>query len=437
MELKKKIAAAIAGGALLLNIASPIAAASYTISGNNSGSDNYIDVKTDRDTTVTQNNDAHVDNSVTIKATTGGNTAKNVAGGDVTIDTGGSNVGVKVDNALNTNVADVNLCNGCATGGEFKISGNNSYTDNDIKYRNDSDVKLTQDNDAKVNNDVNITAGSGYNRVSDVVGGHVEVDTGMVTVNPVIIKNTLNSNWASLTSGGSDDESTLSAWIVDNNTDSDSYIDLRSDSDLKVRQNNDADIANDVAVAGDSGHNRVRDVAGAGVLIDTGDVEVGVAIDNMANFNWASVEDCCLLGLDLKIAGNNSHSDNDIAVKLDSDTYLNQDNDFDCSGGRNNYGDFLSRFFKGGDYGKGGKCSDVNVTAGSGGNSVKDSSTANGDPEIYTGGSAVGVDVSNEANINTIGGGEAESGDGGTSVHVNVDFGELTQLLHQLLDLLS
>lgn len=424
MNLKRKIASIIAAGTVLLN-ATPAFAMSVTLSGNLSGSTNYADLDFDQDVNVDQNNDADVDNSVTIYTNTGANDVKDVASGDVSIDTGDTEVGVAIQNTLNSNVASVDVCGGCVFTGDFKIAQNASGTDNDIAVDVDQDIDVDQDNDADVVNDVDVAAKSGYNKVNDVTGdAEVEVTTGKVVVNPVMIKNTLNSNVAVVGGGDDEDKGTLSAWITGNLSDSDSYIDLDFDQDTDVDQDNDANVANDVDVLGDSGHNEIRDIAGALATIDTGDVEIGVLVDTMANFNTALVADCCLLDLDAGIKENASKSDNDIALDLDNDLDVDQDNDLDCDGG---HGYFLLDLFG---KGKGGKCSDVDITGLSGSNKVADA-TSSDDPAIDTGDTGVAVEVENTANANVF-----QSGSEG-EVEIDLDFSELADMLEDLLDLLK
>ncbi len=432
-KLQKQIASAFAAGSLLLNVVTPVLGASYTISGNNTDSTNFIDINMDKDTDVNQSNEADVQNNVTVSATTGGNTANDVAGGEVSIDTGNASTGVSIQNELNANWASVETCGDCGVDGEFKISGNNTGTDNDISYRHDSEVDVDQDNDADVENNVNVTGDSGNNHVNDAVNGDVRIDTGRVTVNPVIIRNTLNGNVASVRSGNGE-EGELSLWITNNNTDSDNYIDLDYDSDLDLDQENDADVENDVNVAGNSGENTASDVAGAEIDIDTGNVEVGVLVDTMANFNMAEVEDCCMVDLEATIANNNTGTDNDMQLDFDGDLDVDQDNDLECEGGFG-YPSVLSYLLGGG--GKGGNCADVDVTGDSGNNHVNDAVTGGSDPSIDTGNAAVAVEVSNSANVNTYGTGAFELPGGETSVDIDLDFGGLLEALQDLIGLLS
>lgn len=436
-NLQKKLTSAIAAGTLLLNVVTPALGLSFVIDGNASNSDNYINVDLEREVEVKQENDADVENDVTISTNTGRNTARDNTSGSVEIDTGDTEVGVLIENTLNTNAASVDLCGGCAFDGDFKISGNASKTDNDIEFDYKNKLEVEQKNDADVENDVDVTGNSGGNRAKDNTGGNVVIDTGDVVVNPVVILNTLNANYARV-GGGDRDGGELSAWIIGNTRKSDNFINLDFKQKTEVEQENDADVENDVDVAGNSGRNRAKDNTGGMNEIDTGDVEVGVLVDTMANFNLADVEDCCLLDLEAGIKNNASKTDNDIELDLEDELEVKQDNDLDCDGGHGHkHGQIFDLLFGGGGHGRGGKCSDVDVTGNSGGNLVADS-TGGEDPEVDTGDADVAVEVYNSGNVNTFGDVDFElPGDGGSSVSVDIDFGEIMDLLDDILGLLS
>src|SRR3989338_3997974 len=97
-DTKRKLATAIATGALLLNAFAPLAFASTTIqiSGNGVGSNNYANVTQTSTTTVKQSNNASVTNNVDAYADTGDNSAKWNTGGDVTVNTGNATVNTSV-----------------------------------------------------------------------------------------------------------------------------------------------------------------------------------------------------------------------------------------------------------------------------------------------------------------------------------------------------
>lgn len=169
--------------------------ASFIISGNGSGSDNYITADLDRTTAVTQDNHAKVTNDVDADAKTGENDANLNTGGDVMIDTGDASVEAMVDNAVNFNYADVDC--GCTWDVMAKISGNGAEeqqphhcgyhskcgggeADNLITLKLDSVQLVGQGNHANLDNDLrDLEAKTGYN--------DAEANTGEADGDPAIM----------------------------------------------------------------------------------------------------------------------------------------------------------------------------------------------------------------------------------------------------------
>lgn len=80
-------------------------ATEYIISGNGSGSDNSIEVNSNSETTIEQNNQGSFTNDIDASANTGGN---DTDGGSV--ETGDASVLVRIRNFFNSNSADVDCC---------------------------------------------------------------------------------------------------------------------------------------------------------------------------------------------------------------------------------------------------------------------------------------------------------------------------------------
>src|SRR3990167_1600933 len=97
-KLAYKAATGLATAALILGSFAPAVFADTTveISGNGSGSDNEANVLVESTTVVTQNNDANIQNNVTVNANTGNNEANDNTGGDVSVDTGNAEADVNV-----------------------------------------------------------------------------------------------------------------------------------------------------------------------------------------------------------------------------------------------------------------------------------------------------------------------------------------------------
>lgn len=385
--INKRIASAVATGALLLNsfVTPAFAATNIQISGNGSDSNNDAKLELQKTTSVVQSNTANVYNKVDVKADTGGNSAEDNTGGDVKIKTGDSAVGVTVKNMLNSNSASVDCCANGDT--DVEISGNGSDSDNDVKLDMDSSNGIFQDNNAEVKNHLDVDAKTGDNDTDDNTGGDVEIETGDSEVSLGVL-NLLNSNFARI-GGGDNEGSSLSLWVLGNGADSDNEIDADIENENVVTQDNDANVSNDLDVDADTGYNGADDNTGGGVSIETGDALVEALVANAGNFNWADLScDCLFDDLTAKIAGNGADSDNEIDLELSDgkDNGVFQDN-----------GAYLSN-----------DLDDLDATTGD--NDADDNTAYDGnDPSIETGDAGVGAEVMNQFNANTAGiGGDLE-----------------------------
>ena len=177
--------AVIGGGAGAGN-----SSASFVISGNGAGSDNWIAATLTNANTIAQTNNANVTNDVDSNAKTGYNDAGFNTGGDVVIATGNAWSGAKVDNMVNFNSA--NLDCGCVTDVTAKIEGNGAnphsgwdwwwnQPENGITLDLVNANSVGQGNAANLNNDVEADAKTG--------GNDAFSNTGSVTNNddPAII----------------------------------------------------------------------------------------------------------------------------------------------------------------------------------------------------------------------------------------------------------
>ncbi len=427
---QKKVASAIASGAMLLNLVVPALAQSTTlvITGNGADSENKTDVKVTTSTTVTQNNDANISNNVNSSANTGNNTASRNTGGDVYVGTGDATSVVSVANTANSNQADIDGC--CGSDVEVLIGQNGADSKNDAKLKLENTVWVDQNNDASLQNNVTSNTNTGGNRTNRNTGGDVAIETGDA-LSAVSIENSANYNSARI-GGGSG--SSLSMWILENGADTKNKIDLKFENLLGVRQYNDANVSNKVNADAETGDNKANKNTGGEVFIGTGDAEVGVLVDNLVNFNWADVECDCLMDVLAKIAKNGDESKNEIKANLSDTRYVAQENDFSCGKGGYGLPSILSLLL--GKKKSGGDCNDINAYAGTGDNTAKaNTGEGDSDPAIETGNASVFVEVENTANSNEVGAGSGPSWEfplpGGFSFNLNISF-SLAQLLAAL-----
>lgn len=367
-KFQKRIVSAAASAAILLNALTPAFAATTLEITGNTNDDNTVSLNQNNTTSVSQNNNASVTNVITATANTGDNDANRNAGGDVSIDTGSADVNVAVDNQLNTNVADVERCNGCGVGDvAVNISGN-ANDDNTANVGVTNTTVATQTNNADVYNDVYTSSNTGGNRTNKNTGG-VEVNTGDASTDTTVT-NTLNNN--ALTIGGEGDGNGVSVMIA-GNTNDDNTVNLAANASTWVAQANNAYVDNIVTTHSNTGDNDAYKNAGGSVSIDTGDAETDVTVENTLNGNSAQIMGDGSSSVEARIVGNANWGDNDIDLDLAMNTTVFQ----------NNNADVLNVVYADSD---------------SGNNTAK--KNAGGDVSIETGDATVDVDVETAANFN-------------------------------------
>jgi len=390
-NLTKQIFSVIAAGALVVNTAGvAFADTTIQISGNGAGSDNWTTVSQNNTTAVQQSNTANVSNNVNSSANTGGNDANFNTGGNVTVDTGAAKTTTNVDNTLNSNSADVN-CGSCAGGNtDVTVSGNGGFSDQGVKLDSNSTTTVGQTNNANVHNNVNSDASTGDNDANLNTGGDVTVHTGDATTH-TNVSTAANSNVAQVGAGlGATVTPTASFKILGNGAGSNNSIDADLNQSAVLGQTNSANVYNDVNSDAKTGHNDANFNTGGDVTIVTGNAKTTTGVDNMVNFNAASIDCGCGFGVLAKIDGNgadlpwfeNSDAQNLIQLGLNNTQVYGQGNNANLQN------------------------DDVNGSAYTGAN---DSNLNTGavnvmnDPALVTGNATSNTQVSNSGNQNVIG----------------------------------
>ncbi len=258
------------------------------ISGNGSHSDNDVKLKNSNTTGVFQTNNADVYNNVDTTAKTGDNDANRNTGGDTTIITGNAKSNATVSTVANANQASVGG-NGKGEGGSLQaiVSGNGSYSDNDIDLTFDRYTTLKQDNYANVYNWVDASAKTGYNDANDNTGGDVAIKTGkayaVANVDNLVNFNTANLDCGCLTNtkvkvdgNGYDSDNDVKAHFNDNKAlfqDNYDWTDNWVDASAKTGDN-------------DTNRNTGRvDNSNDPVVTITGDAKSDQNVDNTGNAN--------------------------------------------------------------------------------------------------------------------------------------------------------
>lgn len=299
-DFKKRVAATIAAGSILLQLATPVLAqTTIEISGNGADSVNDVDVAQANVTVVAQTNTADISNKVDADADTGNNNANRNTGGDVDIDTGDASTTVGISNTVNSNEAEVGCCTGDT---EVLISGNGSESDNHVDVFNLNQKDVFQDNRARIVNYVDADADTGNNDANRNTGGNVSIDTGDASTR-VDIDNMANFNFADLDCGCLLD---LWAKIAGNGSDSDNHIRVWVEDVRQIFQDNDWSCGgklgrrirrqipcNNVDADADTGGNDANRNTGdpeGDPSVETGNADTEVLIENAGNVNTVGVD---------------------------------------------------------------------------------------------------------------------------------------------------
>ncbi len=258
------------------------------VTGNGAYSENDVNVTKDNLVSVSQENDADIDNYVDAKANTGKNDSSFNTGGDSIIVTGDAETNVTVDNKANANLASIGGGTGTSNGSWVNVTGNGAFSDNDVDLNLGSAVVLDQYNNADIHNYINAKANTGKNDAAFNTGGETVLVTGDATTN-VEVDNLVNFNKASV--GCDCILGELGVKIAGNGAYSENDVDADTFNELFTFQDNYADLYNDVYGNAKTGHNDVSfstgDVNGD-PLISTGDAWSGTSVSNAGNVNWFS-----------------------------------------------------------------------------------------------------------------------------------------------------
>jgi len=331
-NLKTKIATGIATGALLLSTLAPFASADTVLnaSGNGAVSDNTINLNNTNSTTVNQNNTSTITNTVNTTSNTGNNTSNFNTGGDSTLQTGNATTSVDITNAANQNQANLSGCGSCSNGNtSIGVVGNGAFSTNNVNDTQRNTTAVNQTNNSTITNTVNTTSNTGRNNASENTGGNTLLQTGSVTTG-VSVSNFANSNALTLGSGagnGNGGDTTL--LIGGNGAESDNSIRLVDNNATTLNQTNNSTITNNIRTRSNTGDNTANFNTNGDVTVQTGDVDTGVSIDNMPNFNVADVADCgCLAGGSLlaKEIGNGAFSRNRINATFGNTLTVRENN---------------------------------------------------------------------------------------------------------------
>jgi len=341
LTIKNKTAALVTSFAMMAYTVMPVFAAvegQATNDTTGANSDNVSTISVQQSSTLVQNNNANIDNKVQLQLNTGNNTA-NKNTGDGSVKTGSVAFGTALSNKVNSNVASLDACGGC----DMDIQTSNTKTGADSW--NETEVELVKTNDvfqtnkADVDNTVKADVNTGGNKANkNTTSGSVL--TGDVE-GTVLVDNVLNRNLASMRGGNGG--STLDASNDTTGADSDNESSIDVIFANLVSQSNWADVDNDVDLDINTGNNTANKNTGIGEVV-TGNADLGVALDTLANENFLDFSGCCDVMFDTLNTKTGADSWNESEVEVVNATqayqsncgYDNQILGFDFEGRRGN-----------------------------------------------------------------------------------------------------
>ncbi|MCA9397925.1 hypothetical protein KC573_03770 [candidate division WWE3 bacterium] len=314
LQFTQKLVTGIAVASVMMSSTLSPVSAGITVNVNQNGSstDNGVNIDYTNESTVNQNNNTTVTNTVNMDANTGENQVSENTGTGVNVQTGAVSTTATVSNIAGSNAASLDNCsNGC---GEnlvgIGVSGNGSNSDTHLNGDFTNTNTINQQNTGSIENKTVIDANTGNNSANQNTGGAVSIKTGSIS-GSVDYNNVYGSNTANAGS---------SLWNVavdvsGNGSHSNANVNLNFENTNAVNQHNDFWIKNTTDVHTNTGGNECTENTAGLCDITTGDITFGVGISNTGGTN------------ETHIGGiNDDHTNNDDHNDTDNDS---QDNDGD------------------------------------------------------------------------------------------------------------
>jgi hypothetical protein len=275
----------------LLIITQPVTSAfaetiTLELSGNGNGSESQVKVQIQSEAHVEQQNTSEVNNEVNIEASTGGNEVSDSTGAETQIQTGDISTQTQIDNNLNTST--INNTNCCEqTDLDISINNNASDSENAVNFSYQSEVNAEVTQTAKVTNQLNGSANTGRN-VASGNNGDVQIKTGSINGGVAVDTNANNSS-IEIERGGIGEQKIKISGNGSNSINSIS-VSILNFKDVVVHEY--ADINNLVFFKLNTGDNKAIGNLGD-VIIETGNINFLVDIDNNVNSSGVDLGDCC------------------------------------------------------------------------------------------------------------------------------------------------
>lgn len=201
---------------------------------------------------------------------------------------------------------------------KVEVSGNGSDSQNSVDVAHSSSDTVEQTNNAQVNNDVSSTANSGANQANGN-GSDVNVTTGNAS-SETSVSTQLNNSQVNTGCCLAD----ASVVISGNGSGSQNRVSLTQEKELVISVDQKATVVNRISLTASTGNNQANKNNGD-VEIATGKINASLDLVNQANISLISAG----VGsgnVSVKIAGNGDNSNNQVAVAILGNLFINRTN---------------------------------------------------------------------------------------------------------------
>ncbi len=266
----------------------------FSITDNDQGSNNSINITSESTSNFQQNNTANIENNVEVNTNTGDNTATDNSG-DTNISTGDIKTETNITNSgINQNIA--HIPSGGLTGGTAQISGNSSKSNNSITADASNNTTFNQDNYAFISNNVIVNANTGNNS-ANWNKGDVSIRSGHITAETNIENKRINNSFINLNGvncdGSCKSSNEMILKIFGNGYGSFNKLLFKVDESKTFNSTNLANIFNDIKHNLNTGGNVANDNEGD-IKIHTGDIKsVATVVNKDININHLKADCDC------------------------------------------------------------------------------------------------------------------------------------------------
>lgn len=233
----------------------------------------------------------------------------------------------RITSAIATGAVLLNALAPAALADEITVTGNGAFSDSAVKVESNNTTVVDQNNDAYVTNNVSSNANTGGNSASFNTGGETKIVTGDANSH-VDVSTQANMNQAVLDDCATCRPGDLQVKVDGNGAYSDNNVKVNADNFVSLSQDNNAKISNNIDANTNTGKNDASYNTGGDTYIVTGDAKSHVAVDNMANANYAKIggNSDSSKNSSVTLSGNGAFSDSIVKLNQDSVVVLDQYN---------------------------------------------------------------------------------------------------------------